>query len=87
MKGRSGSIIIKQKEGKVAAEKKDGGGFFSKMATMFGCGKAEDKPADPKREVSASLITNGAQVRQSIDSQQIKQMKAEREAELKQNKK
>ena len=51
MKGRSGSIVIKQQEGKATAQKKvegtngEGAGFFSKMSNFF-CGT---KPAtDPK---------------------------------------
>ena len=81
MKGRSGSIVIKQQEGKATAQKKvenngEGGGFFSKMANIF-CGtKPATEVNDPKREASAQLMpkdNNGQKaVRQSQDVEQIK---------------
>lgn len=65
MKGRTGSIVIKQKDGKVSAQKKDDG-FFSKMASLFGCGKPEQKvDTEVKNE---QLIMNNMAKRESVDS-------------------
>ncbi len=65
MKGRTGSIVIKQKDGKVSAQKKDDG-FFSKMASLFGCGKPEQKvDSEVKNE---QLIMNNMAKRESVDS-------------------